>query len=207
MLDVRLLASGIAPGNLYATLDAIRYVLTEAESRSTHQRLLADGGSGGHALEVRPRQQKKKEKNIRAAPADDKKQHDARKLRPADGESWSTQWRPCRHCGGQHWHRDCPRKDASAAQVNGQANLSTQSAQSVQRASDPLDVSIESLFDPRGGPNNVELTDGGGKALCVHRSAGHAEKSWEQEADYDSDCSYSRPQPHMPEAISAREER
>eukprot|EP00965_Chrysotila_dentata_P205212 6182822-Pleurochrysis_carterae.AAC.1 len=124
MLDVRLLASGTTPGNLSATLDATRQVLTEAESRSARQRLLTDGG--GHALEVRPMHQRKKTygKGKRAAP-DDKKQHDARKLRPNDGEAWSAQWRPCRHCGGQHWRRDCPKKDNSATQTAGHANLST----------------------------------------------------------------------------------
>eukprot|EP00965_Chrysotila_dentata_P182763 6035050-Pleurochrysis_carterae.AAC.1 len=85
MLDVRLLSSGALPGDLNATLNAIRFVLGEAESRDAHHRLLSDGG--GHALEVKSKFSKTKErKNKRIAP-DDKKQSDARKLRPTDGEA------------------------------------------------------------------------------------------------------------------------
>eukprot|EP00965_Chrysotila_dentata_P119129 3938680-Pleurochrysis_carterae.AAC.1 len=85
MLDVRLLASGATPGDLVATLNAIGYVLTEAESRDAHHRLLSDGGQA-HALEVKPKPKRKHDKGKRTTP-DDKKSHDARKLRPADGEA------------------------------------------------------------------------------------------------------------------------
>eukprot|EP00965_Chrysotila_dentata_P167083 5517690-Pleurochrysis_carterae.AAC.1 len=83
------------PGDLVATLNAIRSVPTEAESCNAHHRLLSDGG--GHALEVKSKHSKTKERKGKRVAPDDKKQSNARKLRPADGEAWSTQWRPCRH--------------------------------------------------------------------------------------------------------------
>eukprot|EP00965_Chrysotila_dentata_P015522 513456-Pleurochrysis_carterae.AAC.1 len=78
-------------------------MLAELEAREVHRNLNANAG---RALLVQPSADKPGKPN---GPA--KKRDPKRAVKPNTFSSqWSTKYGACRHYGGKHWHRDCPKR-------------------------------------------------------------------------------------------------
>eukprot|EP00965_Chrysotila_dentata_P075317 2487353-Pleurochrysis_carterae.AAC.1 len=108
LLDVKIALTSAA-GRLAPTLTAIRDVLSELEARE-HSAI--DGAKPVRAFLAKRNAGEK----IRDAKADLKRIVSKRNERPNTFvKAWTPQYGACRHCGGKHWHRDCPRKPKKAA--------------------------------------------------------------------------------------------
>eukprot|EP00965_Chrysotila_dentata_P210465 6185897-Pleurochrysis_carterae.AAC.3 len=104
-LDVKLELKSAA-GDLPLTLESIRDVLSAAQAREVQRNFELDRPNG-RALLAGDRLRKVKAlrnaKKNEASPKGDPKRADSeRKYHESFGK--------CRHCGGAHWHRDCPKR-------------------------------------------------------------------------------------------------
>eukprot|EP00965_Chrysotila_dentata_P135731 4487328-Pleurochrysis_carterae.AAC.1 len=159
LLDVKLELKSAA-GDLPRTLEAIRDVLSTAQARE-FQRNLELERPNGRALLAESKFKHKLPRKPKKAGAGNGSKGDPKRA-TADSQQWHEKAGPCRHCGGRHWHRDCPRrKPDSRDKGTGQAALATDV--------DATNAAIgEALFSNGAGGNTVEFTTGtGGTALCV----------------------------------------
>eukprot|EP00965_Chrysotila_dentata_P025333 842037-Pleurochrysis_carterae.AAC.1 len=105
--------------------------------------------------------------------------------RVASELKWHEKAGPCRHCGGRHWHRDCPRRKRDTEQRD-------KSAGNVALATDAdaTDAAIgEALFSSGSGNHTIEFKAGaGGTALCVRGvpSSSRASRCVDSETDADA---------------------
>eukprot|EP00965_Chrysotila_dentata_P042768 1419826-Pleurochrysis_carterae.AAC.1 len=152
-----------AAGDLSRTLEAIRDVLSTAQAREIQRNLELERPNGRALLaesKFKPKLPRKAAKNgVKPGMKVDPK-------RAAVDLKWHDKAGPCRHCGGRHWHRDCPRRKRDPApdsrdKSTGNAALATDA--------DMSDAAIgEALFADGAGSRTVEFTTGaGGAALCV----------------------------------------
>eukprot|EP00965_Chrysotila_dentata_P061739 2045073-Pleurochrysis_carterae.AAC.1 len=162
LLDVKIELKSAA-GDLSLTLEAIRDVLSTAQAREVQRNLELDRPNG-RARFAEPKSKAKQPRKAKKPSTGTDAKGDPKR---ASAElKWHEKAGPCRHCGGRHWHRDCPwRKRESAHQAQGgptgAAALATEAA-----ATDA--IVGEALFSGNGRANTVEFTAGAdGTALCV----------------------------------------
>eukprot|EP00965_Chrysotila_dentata_P074732 2469366-Pleurochrysis_carterae.AAC.1 len=113
-----------ATGNLPLTLVAIRDVLGEFQNREVCRNIELDKPQG-RAFIAKPTSNAPRNRNAKALTERERSargdpSRSARDLKPkAAAGAWTKDYVKCRHCGGTHWHRDCPKRRKSAAKVDG----------------------------------------------------------------------------------------
>eukprot|EP00965_Chrysotila_dentata_P197947 6178510-Pleurochrysis_carterae.AAC.5 len=153
VLDVKIDLTSFT-GRLAPTLTAIRDVLAELDAPFLAKRKGVD-----KAHDDKPGHKR----------GDPKRQE-----RPSTFEKdWTAKYGACRHCGGKHWHRDCPRnlKKLSAKSAGGRALVT----------SDPRHAPSDgnagaALFAQEGGAIISFSAPTEGRALCT-RDAGSSRDS------------------------------
>eukprot|EP00965_Chrysotila_dentata_P003482 113268-Pleurochrysis_carterae.AAC.2 len=72
--------------------------------------------------------------------------HTPNKKSKAPSGPWTNRYVKCRHCGGTHWHRDCPKRHKARANDSqpskGRAALATADA----KADENLDAAIGNVL-------------------------------------------------------------
>jgi transposase InsO family protein len=145
LLDVHI-AINKCIGNLQATIDAIRHVLSDVEARDAQRGLEL---SGGRTLVAAKRDRPSSNSSNSSTRLSNRNDADPKKYRPASGEAWSSKWRKCKHCEGQHWHRDCPKKPPAVGSSTGRSAMVA--------VTEDFEVLLSSLCDSRHG--NIIDTD------------------------------------------------
>eukprot|EP00965_Chrysotila_dentata_P103160 3405979-Pleurochrysis_carterae.AAC.2 len=174
LLDVKI-ALISATGRLTPTLTATRDVLTELEARELGA---ADGSKAGRAFLAKRNASTKTQdaKSIRKH-GDPKRNDRANTFKKAYTPQSST----CLHCGGRHWHRDCPRKPKAAESKgsNGRA-LSAKDA----HGTSITDGTGAALFAQVKGAAATFSVPSEGRALCTQdASSSHVSLSPLRRAD------------------------
>eukprot|EP00965_Chrysotila_dentata_P078709 2594461-Pleurochrysis_carterae.AAC.1 len=150
-----------ATGRLASTVAAIRDVLAELEARE--QKSAFDSGTRGRAFDAQSGTQatvrKQGDKPHKRSDRDPK-----RVGRPNTFDrEWSAQFGPCRHCGGKHWHRDCPRRRTKAENKSSAVDNRVLAA-SVENHEDNASAA---LFARAGGATLTFDVPAEGRALCA----------------------------------------
>eukprot|EP00965_Chrysotila_dentata_P220522 6191828-Pleurochrysis_carterae.AAC.1 len=99
-------------------------MLGELEAREVHRNHNANAGRA--LLDVQPPSGKLGKPNEPA------KKRDPRRTKKPNtfASQWSAKYGACRHCGGKHWHRDCPKraKPDAASKRDGTPNRALSNA-------------------------------------------------------------------------------
>eukprot|EP00965_Chrysotila_dentata_P094003 3106791-Pleurochrysis_carterae.AAC.1 len=153
LLDVKIALSR-ATGQLAPTLVVIRDMLGELEAREIHR--THDANTGRALLAQRPGGKP-------AKPNKPVKKRDPKRTEKPNtfASQWNAKYGACRHCGGKHWHRDCPRRpkpDAAAKKGDTTNGALTTAAPESE------------LFAKDGGATVSFSVPSDARALCAHDS-------------------------------------
>eukprot|EP00965_Chrysotila_dentata_P196827 6177830-Pleurochrysis_carterae.AAC.1 len=103
-----------ATGDLTLTLTTSREVFSDCEAREVKRNIELDRPQG-RAFIAKRGDRPERDKSVAAqndrAKRADPPRHACEKKGKASAGAWNASFTKCRHCGGTHWHRDCP-KDA-----------------------------------------------------------------------------------------------
>eukprot|EP00965_Chrysotila_dentata_P136207 4503472-Pleurochrysis_carterae.AAC.1 len=112
-----------ATGNLPQTLVTIRDVLGEFQNREVCRNIELDKPQG-RAFFAKPTPNAPRNRNAKASTERERNAHgdpsrNARDAKPkATSGAWTKDYVKCRHCGGTHWHRDCPKRRKSVSKTD-----------------------------------------------------------------------------------------
>eukprot|EP00965_Chrysotila_dentata_P112331 3713551-Pleurochrysis_carterae.AAC.1 len=167
LLDVKI-AMTHATGQLSPTVAAIRDVLSELEARE--QKSAFDTSNRGRAFLAQQEAAALKTTDKARDKARDKphKRSDPKRAeRPNTfDKEWNARFGNCRHCGGKHWHRDCPRRPKKPDPKGPKAG---DGGRVLTAADDAGDVENGSaLFCQPGGATLSFSAATEGRALCTH---------------------------------------
>eukprot|EP00965_Chrysotila_dentata_P051853 1721334-Pleurochrysis_carterae.AAC.1 len=170
IFDVKLVMKG-ATGNLARSLATIRKILSDFEAREVRRSLELDKPAGRAYIAKQMAQTR--DRNKRRDPL---RRARNKKTGTTTGTLNSSYVR-CRHCGGTHWHRDCPKRrkarsdsDAKGRRASGSAALAGADAAGAA-ADEKLDAAIgDVLLTGDSRPRSIEM----GRAFCVQSAAKNA---------------------------------
>eukprot|EP00965_Chrysotila_dentata_P178081 5882359-Pleurochrysis_carterae.AAC.1 len=126
-------------------------------ARNTREHCTADGSKPGQAFLAKRNTLERTSDGKPDRKRTDPKRHD----KPNTFEKeWTPKFSACRHCGGKHWHRDCPRKPKKATDKSADGRvLATPAGQ-------PSDAGT-ALFAQAEGASVSFTVQSEGRALCT----------------------------------------
>eukprot|EP00965_Chrysotila_dentata_P104933 3465929-Pleurochrysis_carterae.AAC.2 len=124
-----------ATGDLNLTLATIRAVLGDFEAREVRRNIELDKPQGRAFIAKqlgRPTPAPATAPSHARGKRGDPPRHARDKGGKAQAGAWNKRFVKCRHCGGSHWHRDCPKwrkaKDDSSGKRSGPAGTTAYAA-------------------------------------------------------------------------------
>eukprot|EP00965_Chrysotila_dentata_P100945 3334370-Pleurochrysis_carterae.AAC.1 len=148
ILDVKLVVKG-ATGDLALTLTTIR----EPQGRAFVAKQL--GSKPEPPSTPQSRKDSKRGDPARNTPG--------KKSKAQQGQ-WTNRYMKCRHCGGTHWHRECPKRQKAKSDNDQKSAGRAAAVSSSVIADEKLDAAIGNvLLAADSQPRSVEI----GAALCV----------------------------------------
>eukprot|EP00965_Chrysotila_dentata_P065155 2159755-Pleurochrysis_carterae.AAC.1 len=103
-----------ATENLVLTLATIRDEFCDFEALEDRRNIELDKRQGRAFVAKQLRETDRSQAHPQSSPPRNReKLGDPSRHTPNKNGPWTNQFVKCRHCGGTHWHRDCPKRHKS----------------------------------------------------------------------------------------------
>eukprot|EP00965_Chrysotila_dentata_P241281 6204191-Pleurochrysis_carterae.AAC.1 len=127
-----------ATGDLALTLTTIREVLSDFEARENKPQGRAYVARQLGSKPDPPSTPQPRDNSKRGDPA----RNTPNKKNKAQQGQWTNRYVKCRHCGGSHWHRDCPKRQKAKGESSQKSAGRAATVSPSVIADDKLDAAI-----------------------------------------------------------------